>query len=109
MSGIAHDTLLLTLPSGVRGGLRQQMKRSSGPFQAPNARSASEGPVKPLQAVWGGGVEPAVIHSTPPKTVPKTVMARFMRAIHVFLLDVRKDVDGQDKPGHDDPFWALAS
>jgi hypothetical protein len=36
-------------------------------------------------------------------------MARFMRAIHVFFSAVHKDVDGPDKPGHDDPFWALAS
>ncbi|MEQ9142795.1 MAG: hypothetical protein RLO08_00400 [Parvibaculaceae bacterium] len=30
-------------------------------------------------------------------------MTRFMRVIHVFLLfPVVKDVDGPDKPGHDD-------
>jgi hypothetical protein len=28
-------------------------------------------------------------------------MTRFMRVIHVFLSH-RKDVDGPDKPGHDD-------
>ncbi|WP_339831008.1 hypothetical protein [uncultured Parvibaculum sp.] len=37
----------------------------------------------------------------------KTVMARFMRAIHVFASwksrkKEKKDVDDPDKPGHDD-------
>ena len=29
-------------------------------------------------------------------------MAGFIPAIHVFLLLYRKDVDGRDKPGHDE-------
>ena len=31
-----------------------------------------------------------------------TVMPGFMPGIHVFLLAEKKDVDGRDKPGHDD-------
>jgi len=31
-----------------------------------------------------------------------TVMARFMRAIHVFAGARKKDVDDPDKPGHDE-------
>jgi hypothetical protein len=34
--------------------------------------------------------------------LPWTVMTRFMRVIHVFLRGFGKDVDGPDKPGHDD-------
>jgi hypothetical protein len=30
------------------------------------------------------------------------VMAGFMPAIHVFLATLKQDVDGRDKPGHDD-------
>jgi hypothetical protein len=29
-------------------------------------------------------------------------MAGFMPAIHVFLATLKQDVDGRDKPGHDD-------
>ncbi len=35
------------------------------------------------------------------KHTPLNVMARFMRAIHVFLCVGSKDVDDPDKPGHD--------
>ena len=35
-------------------------------------------------------------------TFPKYVMARFMRAIHVFAEPTKKDVDDPDKPGHDE-------
>jgi hypothetical protein len=30
------------------------------------------------------------------------VMAGFMPAIHVFLATLKQDVDGRDKPGHND-------
>jgi len=33
----------------------------------------------------------------------QTVMTRFMRVIHVFAaIALKEDVDGPDKPGHDD-------
>ncbi|ABS63777.1 hypothetical protein Plav_2163 [Parvibaculum lavamentivorans DS-1] len=89
------------------------MKRSGGPFQVPNARSASEGQ-QPL-APSGRGREPSPdggrvrgcrnvmrmrvrkgLHAEAQRrraslgvTPPPAVMARFMRAIHVFLSSLR--------------------